>query len=71
MPRSRAKSGAGELATSHTIPMGGAMAVILGTLVGITLNNPCLAGISLCIGAGGLFGWLLAGRPARGKPRGQ
>jgi hypothetical protein len=71
MPHRRAKSTARELAASNTVVVGGALAVAVGTLVGIASNNPVLAGISLSIGAGGLIGWLLAGSPAHNRRNGQ
>jgi hypothetical protein len=64
MPRGRCKSEARELAISHTLATGGALLVVTGTLAGITLNNPTLACVCLSIGAGGLLGWTLAGRPS-------
>jgi hypothetical protein len=71
MPQRRASSTMRALAIDSTIAAGGALAVAVGTIVGLAANNPALAGISLSIGAGGLIGWLLAGSAALNKGSGR
>jgi len=71
MPQRQASSTARALAMDSTVAAGAALAVAIGTIAGLASNNPALAGISLSIGAGGLFGWLLAGRATLNKCSGQ
>jgi hypothetical protein len=63
MPQRQAKTTSKSAGLSNSAPALGALTVAVGAIVGIALRNVALAGISLCIGAGGLCGWLLAGSP--------
>ena len=70
MRHRQASSMTGALTLHGTIAAGGALAVAVGTIVGLASNSPALAGISMSIGAGSLIGWLLAGSARCNKPSG-
>ena len=71
MPKRQAGSTTRALTMDSTIAAGGALAVAVGTIVGLAADSPALAGISLSIGTGGLIGWLLAGSATPHKGSGQ
>ena len=70
MPQRQAKTTARGTGLSSSAPALGALAVAVGAMMGIALHNVALAGISLCIGAGGLLGWVLAGSPVLNRRHG-
>jgi hypothetical protein len=47
------------------IAIGGVILTAFGVTLGLATNNPALMSISLCIGAGGAIGWLVAGGVSR------
>lgn len=50
---------------TSAIAIGGGILTACGVTLGLATNNPALMGISLCIGAGGAIGWLVAGGVSR------
>ncbi len=64
MPEKRTSTASRDLAASSRVATASVLAVAWCATLGIVSHNLALTGISLCIGAGGLIGWLLAGSPA-------